>query len=84
MSFEVCHREPTEEIKEKFDHKVFFNGGEEYGRPYEQKVNYLDIDDDDICFFLHDDLVLKSFDFIPLVIEGLQDLNVIGNGAKLS
>ena len=43
-------------------------------------VNYLDIDDDDICFFLHDDLVLKSFDFIPLVIEGLQDLNVIGNG----
>ena len=79
--FWACHREPTEEIREKFDHKVFFNGGEEYGA-YEQAVNYLDIDDDDICFFLHDDLVLKSFDFIPLVVEGLQDLNVIGNGAN--
>ena len=44
--FWACHREPTEEIREKFDHKVFFNGGEEYGA-YEQAVNYLDIDDDE-------------------------------------
>jgi hypothetical protein len=76
--FWSCHKEPTDEIKEKFDYKVFFNGGEEYGA-YQQAVEYLDLDDDTICFFLHDDLVLKSLDFIPLCIEGLKTHKVIGN-----
>tara|TARA_E500000318_G_C3545090_1_gene206298 strand:+ start:262 stop:1059 length:798 start_codon:yes stop_codon:yes gene_type:complete len=76
--FWSCHKEPTDEIKEKFDHKLFFNGGEEYGA-YQQAVEHLKLDDDTICFFLHDDLVLKSFDFIPLCIEGLKNHKVIGN-----
>ena len=46
--FWSCHREPTDFIKENFDYKVFFNGGEEYGA-YEQAINYLDIDDNDVC-----------------------------------
>ena len=54
-------------IKENFDYKVFPNGGEEYGA-YEQAINYLDIDDEDVCFFMHDDLVIKDFEFIKLVI----------------
>ena len=76
--FWSCHREPTDEIKEKFNHKLFFNGGEEYGA-YQQGIEHLDLEDDTICFFLHDDLVLKSFDFIPLCIEGLKTYEVIGN-----
>ena len=76
--FWSCHKEPTDEIKEKFDHKLFFNGGEEYGA-YQQAVEHLNLDDDTICFFLHDDLVLKSFDFIPLCIEALKNYKVIGN-----
>tara|TARA_Y100001970_G_C13940986_1_gene703149 strand:- start:59 stop:856 length:798 start_codon:yes stop_codon:yes gene_type:complete len=76
--FWSCHREPTDEIKEKFDYKLFFNGGEEYGS-YQQAIEYLDLDDETICFFLHDDLVLKSFDFIPLCIESLKNHKVIGN-----
>ena len=76
--FWSCHREPTDEIKEKFDHKLFFNGGEEYGA-YQQAMEHLDLDDDTICFLLHDDLVLKSFDFIPLCIDGLKNHKVIGN-----
>ena len=76
--FWSCHKEPTDEIKEKFDHKLFFNGGEEYGA-YQQAVEHLKLDDDTICFLLHDDLVLKSFDFIPLCIDGLKNHKVIGN-----
>ena len=49
--FWSCHREPTDEIKEKFNHKLFFNGGEEYGA-YQQAVEYLELKDDTICFFL--------------------------------
>ncbi len=76
--FWSCHKEPTDEIKEKFNYKVFYNGGEEYGA-YQQAVEYLNLEDDTICFFLHDDLVLKSLDFIPLCIEGLKTHKVIGN-----
>ena len=63
--FWSCHKEPTDEIKEKFNYKVFYNGGEEYGA-YQQAVEYLNLEDDTICFFLHDDLVLKSLDFIKI------------------
>ena len=45
--FWSCHKEPTDFIKENFDYKVFPNGGEEYGA-YEQAINYLDIDDEDV------------------------------------
>jgi len=76
--FWSCHREPTDEIKDKFDHKLFFNGGEEYGA-YQQAIEYLNLSDDTVCFFLHDDLVLKSFDFITLCIDSLKKYKVIGN-----
>ena len=81
--FWSCHREPTDEIKEKFDYKLFFNGGEEYGA-YQQAIQHLDLDDDTICFFLHDDLVLKSFDFILICIDKLKTLKVVGNCANYS
>ena len=42
-------------------------------------IQYLDLKEDTICFFLHDDLILKSFDFIPLCIDALKTHMVIGN-----
>ena len=62
----------------KFDYKLFFNGGEEYGS-YQQAIKHLNLDDDTVCFFLHDDLVLKSFDFITICIDALKTHKVIGN-----
>ena len=79
--FWSCHREPTDFIKENFDYKVFFNGGEEYGA-YEQAINYLDIDDNDLCFFMHDDLVIKDWGFIEVCIHDIGAVKIIGNGAN--
>jgi hypothetical protein len=79
--FWSCHREPTDFIKENFDYKVFFNGGEEYGA-YEQAINYLDIDDNDVCFFMHDDLVIKDWEFIEVCLHDIGDVKIIGNGAN--
>ena len=76
--FWSCHKEPTDEIKYKFDYKHFFNGGEEYGA-YQQAIEHLNIDDETVCFFLHDDLVLKSFEFIPICFDMLSKYKVIGN-----
>ena len=66
--FWSCHREPTDEIKNKFEHKVFFNGGEECGA-YDQAIDYLDIDDETVCFFMHDDLIIKNWEFINMCIN---------------
>jgi hypothetical protein len=89
--FWSCHREPTDFIKENFDYEVFFNGGEEYGA-YEQAINHLDIDDNDACFFMHDDLVIKDWEFVETCVnditsgyyynDGSEYMNVkiIGNG----
>lgn len=81
--FWSCHKEPTDFIKENFDYKVFPNGGEEYGA-YEQAINYLDIDDEDICFFMHDDLVIKDFSFIKIIIHMInkEGFKICGNGAN--
>ena len=81
--FWSCHKEPTDFIKENFDYKVFPNGGEEYGA-YEQAINYLDIDDEDVCFFMHDDLVIKDFKFIKIVVDTLtlDGYKIMGNGAN--
>ena len=77
--FWSCHKEPTQEIKTKFEYKVFYNGGEECGA-YDQAINYLDIDDKTICFFLHDDLIVKDWSFINVCVDKLlQGYKVIGN-----
>ena len=48
--FWSCHREPTQNIKDKFKWKVFHNGGEECGA-YDQAIDYLKLESDTICFF---------------------------------
>ncbi len=78
--FWSCHKEPTDEIKQKFNYKVFFNGGEECGA-YDQAIEYLNLEDDTICFFLHDDIIIKDWNFINICLNGLnQGFKVIGNG----
>ena len=84
--FWSCHREPTDFIKENFDYKVFFNGGEEYGA-YEQAINYLDIFNNDVCFFMHDDLVIKDWEFVHVCVNDIHEkppytIKVIGNGVN--
>ena len=38
---------------------------------YQQALDYLEIDDDTILFLLHDDLVIKDWEFIKLLVMGL-------------
>ena len=76
--FWSCHREPTQEIKEKFEWKLFHNGGEECGA-YDQAINHLNLDDDTICFFMHDDIIIKDWNFIPKCLDILNTHKIIGN-----
>jgi hypothetical protein len=77
--FWSCHKELTEEIKEKFDYKLFLNGGEECGA-YDQAIDYLNLSEDTICFFLHDDLIIKDWEFISICLNKLNEgFKVIGN-----
>jgi hypothetical protein len=78
--FWSCHREPINYIKDNFKYKVFFNGAEEVGA-YEQAIEYLNLNNDTICFFLHDDLIIKDWGFINKCIELLnKGFKIIGNG----
>ena len=61
--FWSCHKEPSDKVKENFDYKVFPNLGEEF-IAYQQAIEYLNLDDDTICFFIHDDIIIKNWNFI--------------------
>ena len=37
------------------------------------------IEDDTVCFFLHDDLIIKDWNFIPICLEKLNTFKVVGN-----
>ena len=76
--FWSCHRKPTGEVKNKFSWKLFYNGGEECGA-YDQAIDYLDLDDDTVCFFMHDDIIIKNWNFLPICLEGLEKNKIIGN-----
>ena len=45
--FWVCHKEPPQHIKDRFNWKLFPNGEEFVA--YEQAIEYLDISDETIC-----------------------------------
>jgi hypothetical protein len=77
--FWSCHQEPTDYIKENFDHKVFFNAAEECGA-YQQAIDYLDLEDDTVCFFIHDDMIVKDWGFIQICINYLEQGYKVGNG----
>ena len=80
--FWSCHREPNDFVKENFKYEVFPNYGLEDGA-YQQALDYLNIEDDEtIIFFMHDDLYILDWYFIPVCVE-LLDMGTakfIGNG----
>lgn len=79
--FWSCHREPNDFIKQNFDYKTFPNLGLEDGA-YQQALDHLNLDPETIIFFMHDDLEVLDWYFIPFCIE-LLDLGhakFIGNG----
>lgn len=77
--FWTCHKEPVDFVKENFDYQVFPNLGEEFVA-YQQAVDYLNLEDDTICFFIHDDLIIKDWGFISACISKLnQGYKFLGN-----
>jgi len=69
--FWSCHKEPTDYIKNNFDYKLFPNLGEEF-IAFQQAIEYLNIDDDTTCFFIHDDIIIKDWGFIEICLNKLQ------------
>jgi hypothetical protein len=76
--FWSCHKEPPNYIKDNFNFKLFPNVGEEF-IAYQQAVDYLNINDDTICFFIHDDVIIKSWEFINICIDKLNTYKFLGN-----
>tara|TARA_R100000315_G_scaffold59360_1_gene35096 strand:- start:646 stop:1368 length:723 start_codon:yes stop_codon:yes gene_type:complete len=78
--FWACHAEPTEYVKSNFDYKYFPKIGLSDTK-YQQALDYLGVEDDEIVFFMHDDIVIKNWEFIGKSIEFLnQGYKVVGNG----
>jgi len=79
--FWSCHREPPDIIKDNFDWKEFENVGLEEGA-YTQALEHLNLDDDTILFMVHDDLIVKDWNFINICIDAIlnRGMKVMGNG----
>lgn len=78
--FWSCHKEPSQRIKDHFQYKVFPNLGLEDGA-YQQALDYLNLDDNTILFLMHDDIIVKDWNFINICITALQNgMAFVGNG----
>jgi len=78
--FYSCHKDPPEFVKENFDWKLFDNLGEEFVA-YQQAIKYLNIEDEAICFFMNDDIIVKDWEFISECVNKLnQGYKIVGNG----
>jgi hypothetical protein len=78
--FWSCHKEPSQRIKDHFQYKVFPNLGLEDGA-YQQALDYLNLDDNTILFLMHDDIVVKDWNFINVCLNLLNSGKAfIGNG----
>ena len=77
--FWSCHNEPPQKIKDNFTYQVFPNEGLEDGA-YQQALDALGLDDYTILFMMHDDLIIKNWEFVHLCINMLDRYKVVGNG----
>ena len=78
--FWSCHKEPSQRIKDNFTYKVFPNLGLEDGA-YQQALDYLNLSDDIILFLIHDDVIVKDWNFLNICLSYLhQGYAFIGNG----
>ena len=80
--FWVCHKEPTQIIKDNFEWGLFPNGEEFVA--YEQFYQHKKLDDNTLCFFTHDDIIIKKWEFINVCWELIttHGYKAIGNGAN--
>ncbi|SVC94864.1 uncharacterized protein METZ01_LOCUS347718, partial [marine metagenome] len=63
-----------------FDYEMSPNVGLDWGS-YQQIYEKFKFTDDDIIFFTHDDIIIKSWDFANLCIEQVgEKFDIIGNG----
>lgn len=80
--FWIMHKTPPDFIKSNFEYKVFDNVGLERGA-YQRAIDYLNPSDDTVLFLMHDDLAIKSFEFVNRCIELLNNgSKFIGNGVN--
>lgn len=78
--FWTCHKEPSQKVKDNFKYKVFPNLGLEDGA-YQQALDYLNLEEDTVLFLMHDDIVVKDWNFINICLEQLQQgAAFVGNG----
>lgn len=77
--FYACHKEPPAKIQANLKWKLYPNLGMADGG-YEQALQDLKLDDDTICFFLQDDIIIKNWDFIYACLDKFrQGYKFIGN-----
>lgn len=78
--FWSCHREPSQIIKDNFRYQVFPNLGLEDGA-YQQALDYLNLEDDTILFLMHDDIIVKDWNFINMCLNSIDNgFAFVGNG----
>jgi hypothetical protein len=83
--FVISHKQPQEVptfVKDLVlpSHLLFYpNRGYDWGC-YQQFIESQKWLDFDVVVFLHDDLIIKSLEFLPLVIDKLAKGKVVGNG----
>lgn len=80
--FWSCHRQPSKVIQDSFEYKVFPNLGLEDGA-YQQALDYLDLEDDVLLFLLHDDIIIKNWQFVNTIADVLfqkSEVKFFGNG----
>jgi|TARA_R110002167_G_scaffold2537_7_gene12788 hypothetical protein len=78
----VCKKEPTQFVKDNFKYKVYDNIGLEW-KGYTDGFFDLDLDDDTICFFTHDDIEVLDWNFLPIIIDKLNSgIKLMGNGSN--
>jgi hypothetical protein len=76
----VCKKEPTQYVKDNFKYGIYDNVGLEW-KGYTDGFFDLDIDDETVCFFTHDDIEVLDWEFISLVVQALNaEYKLIGNG----
>ena len=78
-----CHKEPPQKIKDNFKWKLYPNLGMADGG-YQQAVDDLDIEDDTLCFFIQDDIIIKDWSFIEVCSQNIEKVKFIGNCANYS
>lgn len=78
----VCKKEPTDFVKDNFDYGIYDNVGLEW-KGYTDGFFDLDLEDETICFFTHDDIEVIDWNFINIVSNALDNgYNLIGNGTN--